>query len=160
MFKFETHLTTIYCEDLRHEVGGKITLVGVYNNICGVESFPVTLPKIAVMLRLVGPADSFPKSIGFKAWLNEEQVAEVPLSAPAARAGASSLMGHIDEAAEAVPAELQFSGKFTSLTSFMIFAPLHVEKPSTLRVRAYGPDGEEYPAPSLIFLTNEALSGE
>lgn len=160
MSKFETHLTTIFCEDVRQEIGGKITLVGVFNGICGVNSFPVTLPKIAVMLRIIGPAETVPKAIGYKAWLGDQLIAEVPVS-PATQVAPSGLESQIESASETVPLELQFSGKFRSMTSFMVFAPLHVEGgPVTLRIRAYGPDGEEYPAPALTFVSNDGLSAD
>lgn len=156
MSKLETHLTTVFCEDVRQEIGGKITLVGVYNNICGLESFPAMLPKIAVMLRLIGPAGFLPKAIGYKAWLGEALIAEVPVTEPIS-GSASEFRSQIESASEAVPTELQFSGKFGAVTGFMVFSPLVVERPASLRIRAYGPDGEEYPAPSLTFVSNEGI---
>lgn len=52
---------TIFCDDIRHEVTGKTTLVGVYNNQMIVTgSLPVTLPQIcaAITLRLPPPNDA------------------------------------------------------------------------------------------------------
>ena len=49
---------TIFCDDIRHEVTGKTTLVGVYNNQMIVTgSLPVALPQIcaAITLRLLQP---------------------------------------------------------------------------------------------------------
>ena len=40
---------TVFCDDLRFEVDGKITLVGSYHGVMLVrEAFPVTLPKFAM----------------------------------------------------------------------------------------------------------------
>ncbi len=50
---------TIFCDDIRHEVTGKTTLVGVYNNQMIVAgAMPITLPQIfaAITLRLEPPA--------------------------------------------------------------------------------------------------------
>jgi hypothetical protein len=49
---------TIFCDDIRHEVTGKTTLVGVYNNqliVTGIT--PVTIPQIcaAITLRILPP---------------------------------------------------------------------------------------------------------
>lgn len=49
---------TIFCDDIRHEVTGKTTLVGVYNNHLVITgTLPVTLPQIfaAITLRLTPP---------------------------------------------------------------------------------------------------------
>jgi hypothetical protein len=40
--------TTIFCEDIRAEIGGKITLVGIYlDELTSQSPFPVVLPKFA-----------------------------------------------------------------------------------------------------------------
>jgi hypothetical protein len=40
---------TIFCEDLRFEIDGKVTLVGSYYGVMLIrEAFPVTLPKFAM----------------------------------------------------------------------------------------------------------------
>ena len=39
-----------YCDDIRQEVGGKITLVGIYPGQCLVPSLPCTLPKLCVVM--------------------------------------------------------------------------------------------------------------
>lgn len=51
---------TIFCDDIRHEITGKTTLVGVYNNQMIVTgNLPVTLPQIcaAITLRLLPPEE-------------------------------------------------------------------------------------------------------
>ncbi|WP_145306133.1 MULTISPECIES: hypothetical protein [unclassified Pseudomonas] len=39
-----------YCDDIRQEVGGKITLVGIYSGQCLVPMIPCTLPKLCLAL--------------------------------------------------------------------------------------------------------------
>lgn len=40
---------TIFCDDIRHELGGKITFVGVYTNYLFISgTLPVTLPKLCL----------------------------------------------------------------------------------------------------------------
>ena len=51
---------SIFCDDIRHEINGKTTHVGVYNgHLIVAGSLPVTLPQIcvAITLRLLPPAD-------------------------------------------------------------------------------------------------------
>ena len=39
--------STIFCDDIRYEINGKVTLVGVYAaDMVLPNDFPVTLPKI------------------------------------------------------------------------------------------------------------------
>ena len=39
----------IFCDDIRHELNGKITFVGVYSNIMYINgTLPVTLPKVCM----------------------------------------------------------------------------------------------------------------
>jgi hypothetical protein len=39
-----------YCDDIRQEIGGKITLVGIYSGACLVPAIPCTLPKLCLSL--------------------------------------------------------------------------------------------------------------
>ncbi len=44
----ERHLQTIFCDDIRHELGGKLSCIGVYSGRLIVPDFPVALPKLCV----------------------------------------------------------------------------------------------------------------
>lgn len=49
-----------YCDDIRQEVGGKITLVGIYTGKCLLQSIPGVLPKLCLSLSMAAPkADPF-----------------------------------------------------------------------------------------------------
>ena len=48
------HVYTILCEDVRVEVGPKLSLMGVVPNILTVQQFPVTFFKFAVVTRWRG----------------------------------------------------------------------------------------------------------
>jgi hypothetical protein len=37
----ERHLQTIFCDDIRHELGGKLSYIGVYSGRLIVPDFPV-----------------------------------------------------------------------------------------------------------------------
>jgi hypothetical protein len=51
------HLSVIYADDLRQEIDGKITIVGMYQTQMLVPAFPITLPKLAVLMTAVTPAE-------------------------------------------------------------------------------------------------------
>lgn len=44
--------TTIFCDDLRHELNGKLSLMGIYSVDMYVPDFPVTIPKICSFFEL------------------------------------------------------------------------------------------------------------
>lgn len=49
--------TSIFCDDIRHEQNGKISLMGIYNGEMYVPAFPITLPKICSYFELRVPPD-------------------------------------------------------------------------------------------------------
>lgn len=51
------HLSVIYADDLRQEIDGKLTIVGMYQAQMLVPAFPITLPKLAVLMTAVTPAE-------------------------------------------------------------------------------------------------------
>lgn len=48
---------TIFCDDIRHEVNGKTSLIGVYNGLLIVDEMPVFLPRICCFITLRQAAD-------------------------------------------------------------------------------------------------------
>lgn len=42
----------VFCDDIRQEVGGKITLVGMYAGQCLVPQIPSILPKLCLLLSI------------------------------------------------------------------------------------------------------------
>ncbi len=74
------YLETIFCDDVRQETSGKRTLVGVYGHTLLVESFPITLPKLCLVMRLVIPANTDFERISFEIIKGDESIltAEIP----------------------------------------------------------------------------------
>jgi hypothetical protein len=50
-----------FCDDIRHEQGGKVTLVGLYQNDLVVEKFPALLPKFGISVTF----STKPKTVDF-----------------------------------------------------------------------------------------------
>lgn len=51
------HLEVTYCDDIREEVGGKISLMGIYTGDMFVASMPLLLPKLCIAVNVVTPID-------------------------------------------------------------------------------------------------------
>ena len=50
-------VSTTFCDDIRQEIGGKLSYMGVYSSDLYVGGFPITLPKFCVAIRVMTPAD-------------------------------------------------------------------------------------------------------
>ena len=54
----------LFCDDIRHEIGGKISLIGIYNqDIVFNASPPVTWPKLCIHLTIISSLNDFPEHI-------------------------------------------------------------------------------------------------
>lgn len=52
------NLTATFCDDIRHEIGGKISLIGCYAGDMIVPVFPITLPKLCLHFTLTTRLDT------------------------------------------------------------------------------------------------------
>lgn len=58
---------TVFCDDIRQEVTGKLILIGVYQAVMVVNSaFPVTLPRLCFSISIIQKAESFSPSVGIR----------------------------------------------------------------------------------------------
>lgn len=132
------HGFTLFCDDIRQEVGGKQTLVGVYNAIIYVfGDFPTVIPKLAFSTHYREPASlpvasTLTCSIFLEANGTEQLLTQSTLDLNAMRNGP----GLRDLS---VPGE---PGKYSEGILNGLFSPLVIAAPSRLKVRAYR-DGEE-----------------
>jgi len=125
-------LEALYCDDIRHEIGGKLSYIGVYNAEMYVPGFPITLPKLCVALWAVIPNDRPVQGMSFKVLKDDEVVHQVEI-------------GDLPPPpADFWERENQDAGEtFTTMMTYVAFSPLNLEGPCKIRVRAYTSDGEE-----------------
>ena len=55
MEKITPQVESIFCDDIRQEIGGKITLVGIYADDLILESFPLVVSKLGISVKVVVP---------------------------------------------------------------------------------------------------------
>jgi hypothetical protein len=68
------HGYSIFCDDIRNEVGGKLSFIGCYNAVMFVPSqFPCLLPKFCVHFFMLSPA-GFASNL--LAWIDVKAVAD------------------------------------------------------------------------------------
>lgn len=134
-----------YCDDIREEKSGKLTLVGCYGSDLIVEksSEPILiLPKLCAQVHIVTPIERPFERVTIRAFLADALLGELVLPASAFRAPANP----VNEAA------------LIGVMATMTFVPFAVpELPSKLRVEVETEDGI-LRAPALRIRFNEVAS--
>ena len=64
---------SLFCEDIREEVGGKKSLMGVFDADLVVSHFPIVIPKLAVLIRLIVPGDLAAGALTWKVYFPGDQ---------------------------------------------------------------------------------------
>ena len=116
-----------YCDDMRQEVGGKLTLVGVYNGSLLVPSFPVVLPKLCLALQVVTAVSEPLKDLTFRVLMDEATLAEGEMAEGDLAEGFAAIVADSDDA---IP---EADRRFV-LGAHIIFSPIKFEQPSIIRV--------------------------
>src|ERR1700675_16626 len=64
---------TIFCDDIRQEIGGKFTYVGVYSGFMFIQpSFPVVLPKLCLAITFLQRREILIANVGIRVFLPGE----------------------------------------------------------------------------------------
>lgn len=127
------HVETLFCDDIRHEVGGKLSYIGVYSGGLFVPAFPVTLPKLCLSVRIVTPANEPVRTLILRVLKDEESLQELTLDEDQLAAASDA-----DEDATEKRVEERIQ-----MTQFMlVFSPIQFDEPCTLKVRVQTETGE------------------
>lgn len=130
-------LFTIVCDDVRPEVGNKISMMGIYDQALIVGHFPVVIPKLCFVMKARTPADEPFQSLSFVV----------------RRDGEALILAEMDiaqlENTREVPMivapdqdDPDQTDKVRQVTAIMSLAPFALEKPCRLWFRAITESGE------------------
>lgn len=131
----------IFCDDIRQELGGKFTFVGVYGDTLLVPAFPAILPKLCVVVHMATPGTHPFKGLKLQVLMGDSILAE----------GAFDGVAATDELFEGGPEHV------LRVSTHATFSPLKVDGPERIRVRILTEDGE-IPAGSLQIHQNPAFA--
>lgn len=124
----ERILTAIFCDDIRHEVGNKISYMGCYQSELYVPAAPIALTRFCIQATALTPIARPFKSLTFRVVLDEEtELARLEIPPEALSAGS--------------PLE-DPSATRKAVSTALMFAPLFIEKPASLRLMADTDEGE------------------
>lgn len=122
----------IFCDDIRQEIGNKISLMGLYSGVAVFDAeFPVTIPKLCI-------------AINFVLGLEDERRA-VKIKVLSANADEESLIIDGELPVEAIENEMPPPGvdaKRLHAVVHIVLSPFVIEKPGLIKVRAYYGDDE------------------
>jgi len=127
------YLHTIYCDDVRLEVGNKQSLMGIYSGDLLVSEFPVALPKLCIIVNLVTSIDKPLKELTIKVTKDNETLIEVPVTSEKLSEPQSSIVQNGD---------MNNPDRRIALNFTLTIAPFTIEKECILRVRAVTESGE------------------
>ncbi|MBV2234499.1 MAG: hypothetical protein KUL75_03030 [Sterolibacterium sp.] len=128
------HIQTIFCDDIRHELGGKLSFIGVYTGHLFVRAFPVTLPKLCLALTAITPASQPFQKLDLRILKDEEILAEGSLD--------ESMLSNVAAAAGEADGPDGKENRVQVLNSLFVFSPFQIDAPCRLRVRAVTESGE------------------
>lgn len=132
-------ISTIFCDDIRQEVGGKLSLMGIYSGVMFVHAFPIILPKLCVSITAITPSKKPFKKISFKVLKADDVLAENNID-PSQLIELSNNQNNVVE---------NDGDKIHMINMGLVFAPLQIEKECVIRIRVYAEDGEELRGPGL-----------
>ena len=128
----------IFCDDIRNEVGEKLSFIGCYNGTMFVaQKFPMTLPKFCAHVTLVTPSTQPYRSIVLKCYGPGEDrpLLEERLETPQ--------MDEQEEIADKVQ-RVEVAPVSIVAAASLVFSPLKIRQPGLISVRAVidGAQGE------------------
>lgn len=127
------HVEALFCDDIRHEIGGKLSYIGVYSGGLFVPVFPVTLPKLCLSVKVVTPADEPLRSLTLHVLKDEGILQEIAIDEGQLAAASDSAEDMTEEQRKERVQRAQF---------LLVFSPIQFDGPCTLKVRVQTEDGE------------------
>jgi hypothetical protein len=128
------YLTTTFSDDVRQEVGGKQSLIGVYSGVMFVPEFPITIPKLWLTTNLVVPVEQTPKSMRVRVTRNDDMMVELDATPEYLDALRNAKALDIPSPQDAV--------RVVSAQAQVCFNAVSLEGPCVLRVIAITDSGE------------------
>lgn len=135
----DRNVEAIYCDDIRYEMGNKLSFIGVYSSQMYVQELPTTIPKLCVHVWASTPCDHPFEDLAFKLLLNDDLLAEsyVPEEDLSIQMGIKKEMEM-----ENKKRGIDENNGFVQFQTSFVLAPFQIKEECRLRVRAYS-NGEE-----------------
>lgn len=117
----------IYCDDIRQEVNGKLSFIGVYANDMLVNKFPIVVSKLCVSVKTLAPASDPINSMTVRILKDDELLQEIVV-------GEDQIAASLQKPEEELA--IQDEENRVQLTQFLLtFSPLQFVEPCKIKVR-------------------------
>ena len=126
-----------FCDDVRNEIGGKTSFIGVYSDKMLASSLPGTVPKLCVVISLHTAIDQRFESISIRGEFRGQDVFKMDLEKDQLQAMAA----HVPEPSP--------DTKAFFIQLMAILSPLQIEGPGKIRLHVVA-DGEELHCGGLV----------
>ena len=139
MEKIKRYIETIYCDDIRHELGGKLSFIGTYSEVMYVKNFPITLPKFCISAKFVSFSLEPIPAITVRILINDDVMDEnqFPAEVP------------IENSEEIDPTNQETKNNLVKIGRFQYaFSPFEIKKECKIGVRILF-DGDDEPLKGL-----------
>jgi hypothetical protein len=125
---------TIVCDDVRREVGGKLSYMGIYSGSVVVPGFPAKLAKLCFVLSLRVDATEPPKKVVFRVMRDDSVLVAGDLSPEQLATVQAQMIATAGDAA--------FEQPHFTFTMVCEIAPFELSEPCKLKMRADTDRGE------------------
>jgi hypothetical protein len=117
-------INAIYCDDIRNEIGDKLSFMGVYDSEMTLQEFPAQLPKFCIQVKVQFNGELPPKSVKISIRNGETVISETVLDEVAI--GAHPVPQR--------PADTEPEDFFLGMAFMFVHTPFTLEAPTTIRV--------------------------
>lgn len=119
------HLDVIYCDDIRNEVGNKISLMGIYTRELTIPNAPLLLPRLCILVKVVTDIDDPLESLVVRVVKTKDgEETELLSTGPLPIPSLTDLPARDDDTTSMLM-QMQF-----------VLSPFQIEEEATLRIRA------------------------
>jgi hypothetical protein len=121
---------SIFCDEIRNEVGGKLSFVGCYNAIMFAASkFPVTLPKFCIHFHVFSPVTQPYESVRSRCYVpgRSDPIAEEAIEVPKLE-DQMDLLASLPKDGGSMPCIV--------VAASLVFTPFEIPEPGLIQVRA------------------------
>ena len=121
---------SIFCDEIRNEVGGKLSFVGCYNAVMfTAQAFPVTLPKFCIHLHVFSPVTQPYESFLSRCYVpgRADPAAEEAIAVPSLQ-DQMGLLAELPKNGGAAPCIV--------VAASLVFTPFEIPEPGVIRIRA------------------------
>jgi hypothetical protein len=125
---------TIFCDDVRQELGGKTSFIGVYSGMMLVHGeFPLTLPKFGFGISLLQRREIFEANVELQIFLPGDAEESPSIALQGSEAVEGAIAARTAAEVEGLP---KGDERIIAMHMNVIAAPLILKEPGIMKVRA------------------------